>query len=622
MKFRHFLLSSAFLMLSACGGDSEDATTPVARANGKAYLHAPLVGATVQLHDAKGRPVETTGSTTTTTSGTFSFPIAVRKTERLRVSIAGGTLEGKPFDGKLLLEVENFDADRDLLYVNAVTTLVSQYVKRNPSASIAEASAKVYGFLGVPNPSRSGFIMDNPHQNHFRHEVMMRDMQASGSANLNRYLDSLIDKMNAGTAQRRFTVEGAGSVTETIQALVGNLASNLGNQLFSWAFQSILKALGLGGNAEILNELHEINAKLDELLNLVTALEADAKEIELQTAAEPVLAAISDITGQYRYLTWAAQHSTCAKPGAPTPPSCTESLNAIKQSIRDRMVQILDSNTGVIYGFELMNTALLPSNSSKGVLPLWRDYLNTTKQFYGPITDPRLLKLNEYYETVQVMAAHLIIEAYMAREQDGKPLPDRVSAQLYLSELQNAVKAQEDAVATLNSGNNDVMLDQGTKLTWLRAPISNLMTPQLFEGHHGSTYLHTYDEQADSQCRALAQSNFAGYGGWRLPTESELHAVIRNHPGKGDANSKDGVIAWLLGQGFLGAPGNGALYQRGFLSDTAYFSSTRTWASYENEALWDGGVDNACTVSDRNVCWHNIAPIAGVWCVTDEGARQ
>lgn len=622
MTFRHFLLSSAFFMLAGCGGDSEDARTPVAQANGKAHLSAPLVGSTVQLYDAKGRPVETAGRTTTTASGTFSFRIASRKAERLRVSITGGTHDGKPFDGKLLLDVDNYDSDRDLLYVNAVTTLASQHLDRNPSISIAEASAKVYAFLGVPVPSRSAFMMDNPHQNHFRHEVLMQDMQASGAANVNRYLASLTDQMNASSAQRKFTYQATDGTPITIGGLVGSLASHLGDELFAWAFESILGALGLGGTSEILKQLHEINAKLDELVNMVTTLEQDAKEIELETANEPVLAAISDITGQYRYLTWAAQHSNCAQAGAPTDPSCTDSADSLRQSVRDRMVQILDANTGVIHGFELINTALLPSNTSAGVLPLWRDYLRTTKQFYGPITDPRLLKLNEYYQTVQVMAAHLIIEAYMAREQNGKPLPDRTSGQLYLSELQSAVKAQDNAVATLNSGNNDVMLDQRTKLTWLRAPISNFTAPRAFEADGGWSYTNTYEDQATGQCRALAQSRFAGYGGWRAPTESELHAVIQDHPGKGDANSKDGVIAWLLGEGFLGAPGNGATYQRGFLSDTAYFSSTRTWASFENEALWDGGVDNACTIADRDVCWHNMAPIAGVWCVTDQGTVQ
>lgn len=622
MRCRSLLLSFASVLLFGCGGDSEEPTTPATQANGKAYLNAPLVGATVQVQDAKGRPVETAGTVMTTSKGTFSFKLGDRRTARMRVTVTGGTYEGKPFEGRLMLDVDGYDDAHDLLYLNATTTMVSEYLLRHPEATLADANAKVYDFLGVPHGSRSAFALDNPHQKHFHHDVLLEEMsKAPGGPALNSYLASLLDQMQSGTPQRKFVRSTAGGVEKSIEEIIETLADHLGDELFSWGFESILTALGLGANSEILEQLHEINAKLDELKTMVSGLERDVAEAKVEIVNTPLVAAMTNISDQYNFLTWAAQHQACASSDAPADAGCAAKGEEFKTTIRNRVTDMLNSNNGMTANFSLLKTSLAGLPTEPGVLRRWHDYLKTTRQFYSPVTDPRLIQLNQYYQTYQLMAANLIVEAYAARPTaDGKPDPDRTSGAYYLDQLKAAIEAQDSLVSTLHAENQDVIEDQRNKLIWLRKPVTNFFLP---ERHHvpqnGSDwYSNTFGDQAHQTCKNFADSGYAGHRGWRVPTEGELHAVTKDSPGTGSAQRQDGVFAWLVEQGFQWAPGDGTNNQRGFLGQTAYYSSTGS-GLYSWEALWDGGVDNACDTPGG--CYGNTPPIAGVWCVT-AGAQE
>ncbi|MGY8524414.1 hypothetical protein [Paracidovorax citrulli] len=622
MRRLSLLLSFVSVLLFGCGGDSDEPTNAAAQANGKAYLSAPLVGATVQVHDANGRPVATTGTAMTTSNGTFSFMLGDRGTGRMRVTVTGGTYEGKPFEGKLTLDVDGYDARRDLLYVNATTTMVGEYLLRHPGATLADANAKVYDFVGVPAGSRSAFILDNPHQKHFHHDVLLEEMsKAPGAPVLNRYLASLVDQMQAGTPQRKFIRSAAGGAAKTIEQIVETLTEHLGDELFAWGFESILTALGLGANSEILEQLHEINAKLDELKTMVSGLERDVAEAKVEIVNTPLVAAMTNISDQYNFLTWAAQHQACASSNAPADADCAAKGEQFKATIRNRVNDMLNSNNGMTANFALLKTSLAGLPTEKGALRRWHDYLKTTRQFYSPVTDPRLIQLNQYYQTYQLMAANLIVEAYVARQTaDGKPDPDKASGAYYLAQLKDAIKAQQTLVSTLRAENEDVIEDQRNKLIWLRKPVTNFVLP---ERHHvpqnGSDwYSNTYGEQAYQTCKNFADSGYAGHRGWRVPTEGELHAVTKDSPGTGSAQRQDGVFAWLVEQGFQWAPGDGTHNQRGFFGQTAYYSSTGS-GLYSWEALWDGGVDNACDTPGG--CFGNTPVIAGVWCVTAGAAE-
>lgn len=605
MKIRSVLpFLFALFLLGGCGSSTD--SDPVAGA-GKAHLSSPLIGATVEVRDALGQNL-TLGKGGTGKTGTFALKLPAGVT-RFRLVVTGGTYEGQPFQDTLLLDVEQFDPARDLLYVNAATTLISRYIDRHPGTNVADASAKVKGFLGIPASSKAGFSVDNPHQNYFRHELLLDAVRNSGGKRLNAYLDGLVSEIDAGVSSHAFSRARLGGAGSTIAKIVEELATHLGDEFFSWGFEAILTALGAGSNAEILNQLHEINAKLDELKEQVTKVDSDVlKGIEIGVATA-LQNATTNIQSQYEYLTWVAQYASiaCLKDasGNKVDGACVDQLEATKQEVRKRKASILDGDVGIVQHFALISGTLSQIGTGPGLLSIARDYLKTTTPFDAPVVDPRLTALNEYYKTLQLMAVNLIVEAYMAGEdRDGKPLPDKALGGHYLTLLDAATKKQDALVATLRRENEHTVVDQRTNLIWLRGAIT-IPKPSI------NWWEESYIVKGTQICQNLADTKYAGYSKWRLPTDPELHQVVKESPNSsGNADGGTGIFNWLVAQGFIG-----------FSVDTAYFSSTISGTSgHYYEALWDRGVDYACTYGNYYDCDFgatiNMPARAAAWCVT------
>lgn len=609
------MLLAVVLLVSGCGGGSEGNSAIAPTAFGKAHLSSPLVGATVQVLDSAGKASSDYGTSTTSETGTFTVPVSPALGGRFRVAVSKGSYEGKPFQDTLLLDVENFDPEKQLLYVNAVSTLISRYVDRHPKTGVSEAADKVLGFLQIPiDPARAPVAVDNPKQLHFSHELFLAAAQSSNAPALGAYMDQILNELDAGATHRNFPrapVGGAGSI---IEELVEGLVDHLGDELFSWGFEAILSAAGVGSSAEILNELHKISADLDELKTLTTKVLSEQKQTEAEIVSVNLLSAITNIQQQHDYLTWASQIPSCLmdSQGKPVDPACARAAEATQTEVRKRVSAILDSNVGVVQLVALVKTSMTPSPSEPGVIQRWHDYLKTTKPFYSPIVDPRLIKIKEYYQSVQVMAANLLVEASMAQTP-----PDRNGAKYFLDQLNSALAAQDSFTETMHAEDNGTILDQRSKLLWLRAPISNLAVP-------GTTYWgDAYVFKAEQQCKSLADSGFAGNHTWRLPSDPEFHAVVQGSPSNGNAHSGAGIFNWLGEQGFQIAGDVGWEGARGFVTGGAYFSSTMSGITGNYySVLWDDGVNYACNFVDEFQCNYDARTWrAGAWCVAD-GSKE
>lgn len=609
------MLLTVVLFVSGCGGGSGENPVTALMANGKAHLSSPLVGATVQVLDSAGKVSSDYGSTTTSESGTFTVPVNPSLGARFRVAVSKGSHEGKPFQETLLLDVENFDPEKQLLYVNAVSTLVSRYVDRHPKTAVSDAAGKVLGFLKVPmDPVRAPVAADNPKQILFSHALFLEAAQSSDTPGLAVYMDRILNEVDAGAPPRSFARASLGGAGSIIEKLAEGLAEHLGDELFSWGFEAILTAAGVGGNAEILEQLHEISAKLDELKALTTEVLSEQKQTEAEIVSVNLLSAITNIQQQYDYLTWASQIPSCLmdSQGKPLDPACARAAEATQAEVRKRVSAILDSNVGVVQLTALIKNSMIPSPSESGVIQRWHDYLKTTKPFYSPIVDPRLIKIKEYYQSVQVMAANLLVEASMAQTP-----PDRNGAKYFLEQLNTALAAQDTFTEKMHAEDNGTILDQRSKLLWLRAPISNLSVP-------GTTYWgDAYVFKAEQQCKSLADSGFAGNHTWRLPTDPEFHAVAQGSPSNGNAHSGAGIFKWLGEQGFQLAGDVGWEGARGFVDGGAYFTSTMSGITGNYySVLWDDGVNYACNFVDEFQCNYDARTWrAGAWCVA-EGSKE
>lgn len=600
------------LSVAACGsGSGDSAPPPDVTAFGKAHMASGLADATIEVQDLDGRRPQVL-TRTTLANGNFTLALPAERAGAFRLVFRGGTHAGAPFGNALVLDVERFDPNRHLLYANAVTTLAARYRDRHPGVGVAEATARVKRFLGIPAASDAGFDVANPKQTYFDHAQLLAAASTSGKP-LAAYLDGLVDEMDRGVAKRAFgaaTPIDADAVKKFFKNAAKGLAEHLGDELFSWAFESILTALGISSQSELMEQLHEINAKLDELLNLVNEVLSETKQTEAEIVSVALLGAVSDIKAQYAFLTHAAGYPALAcvvDPATrrPVDPKCADELSGLQQTVRARVDAILDPNVGIVHDVELLRTAMAASTSERGLIVRWNEYLKTTKPFYGPAPYDELVEISAFYESVQLTATNLIVEAYMA-----KAASDRASAKYYVQLHEEAV-AKQDALLGEQRGRNGVVLDLRSKLTWQQAPVSNFPASAFLpEGD--------YWARATGICANLASTAFAGYARWRLPTDPELHEVVKGSPNPtGNADGGSGIFAWLQANGFSGSADPRTPLSSGFVLGNAYISNTESGITYEfYEALSDSGVNFIHRYWSSRGQPYDVP--TGAWCVTEE----
>ena len=633
MKLRTVLLCLVALVFVGACSHSNDAA-PVTSL-GKVQLSSPLAGSSIEVLDVRGQHLMN-GEETTDAAGTFALKLPTGGATRFRLVVTGGTYEGKPFQDRLLLDFERNDRVPNTLYVNAATTLVSRYLDRHPGTGLADAEAKVKAFLLIPSTSRVGADVANPLQNYFRHELLFAGMQSSGIAKLDTYLGKLIDEMDAGVISHAFSrpkTALVGSEVDPVKYLLKFLAKALGDDTVSLVFEKITTALGLDGTAEILKELHEINHKLDELKELTTEVLNAVNQGNMQTLMAELNGEVSAIQGHYSFMALVAERSTFAcllnAKGDPLDAKCAEDhrkkMDGMKTDINKTIAAILSRDkNGVEYAIKHIHDSLL-AGGGPGVLGAARVYVKGAMPFDPPVVNPQIVQINEYYKTIQAMGVHLLVEAYRASDpNEYSRSAAKSGAQDALNSFDRFAQLQDEAVAKLRRENEDTVEDVRTKLIWLRAPVSNIPESDYHTWWDENRHW-TYREGALQQCDNLANKSYAGYSGWRLPTDPELHEVVKGGSSNGgNAGGKPGIFAWLIQQGFQAGPGNGQPYQRGFLTSpgTAYFSKTCSgdcgwFTGYYSEALWDTGVDFACDKTKGCGYPEHLSSAVGAWCVTE-----
>lgn len=639
MKFITAITVSLALFLAACGGGGS-AVQDLPPTLGKAQLAEPIVDAEIELQNKDGELIRTAAHKTDA-AGVFELSIPTDVTSRFRIVIRGGTYQGQPFEDRLILDVENFQPGTQLFYVNAATTLIGRYLDRHADSSVAQANSKVKAYLVIPETSSAGFDASNPVQNYFRHENLLKQMQSSNSPNLIAYLDSLVGEMDAGVATHSFgrtpQLQGT-SISGAIGKLLKMLMHAVFDDIVSLGFEHLTTYLGIDGTAEILRELHEINHKLDELNSLAHEIRTDTKDTQLQNASASANAAALVIKTQYETLTTMLEQATtlpCAagKDIANLSAACEEERQAKialqRQRIEQMMAEILNAKINELSPLLAISKTMVAINSAEpGILARASEFLKSQRLFDAPIDDPRLVELNDFYKTIQIMGTHLLVEAYMYQADnppgDATPIEqkvysdaakDRAAQALNDFEVRTAEQANRMKEMRRQDENTVEQLDKN--LIWLRAPISNLPITNA-----DGSVVHL-DREASRMCKILADENYSNYNTWRLPTESEFHAFVKGSPNSsGDAHHGNGIFEWLVQQGFQRAPGNGKLYQRGILVDntmkTAYYSKTSVPLFEYTEALWDYGVDSAVNfINDPRKIGNQYVPsISGAWCVT------
>lgn len=628
MKYQTFMALALVFFLGACGGGDDPPplapVQPVTYALGKAHLSAPLVGANIEVQNKNGELVVM--AEPTNASGVFTLPLPPGHQEPVRVVASGGTYEGHPFEGRLLLEVEKL-SNQSELYVNAATTLVSRYIDRHPGTSVADASTKVKQFLQIPEGASLGAGMANPLQYHFRHDKLLQAMPSGSPVGLNDYLDGLVTAMNDGSPVQSFSRPPLlGSTGEWLEKLLHFLGEAALEDTFSLGMEAFFTSVGIDGTADILRELHEMQHQLDELSIRTHELLVESKDTKLEILTTLLAKDISEIKTMYNNVTLLVEsiEPVCK----PDDAACQANLRIMQGKVRDYRAAILNGSFGSTK-FEdklalIHDTMIQSAPSEPGLLMRANDLVRTRNAFDVPIQPAELVKVKEFYQAYQGMAVHLLTEAYEAREApanaskadiDALKADNKATVKQLLDDFENKrLKAQEDRMEELRYKRADTMRQVSNGLVWLRAPYNNLRHPQDFYYEYG-IYESDYHSQASRLCRQLASNGFSGLTGWRNPTKEEFHQlVLDGSDGEGETN----IFESLIRRGFERAPYQTA---RGIFVDPKSAYLSETWAGANSyEALWSRGVDWVYKwdgpVGDNRATNH------GVWCVSQDSGGE
>lgn len=253
--------------------------TPGVHVRGRAAYGSPIVGGRIQAYDRAGTLLFE-AATPTQSTGTFAFDAPGLVGRDVRFEVTGGTVDGKPFGGKVEVAFDHFDPRLQLAYCNPATTLAVAY-SRARGATVTEATNAVTRYLSLPPSMSLGPDVDNPKQR-------------------------LVDEAKLAAA-----AESAGGFSALAQARVNQIAGDTtlefrsnaryqSQQLAAFAFDLVGKpligaAVGAGVNAllgklgldpaanqrqEILNEVKALSGKIDQLSADVSHVSSQVTQVQ------------------------------------------------------------------------------------------------------------------------------------------------------------------------------------------------------------------------------------------------------------------------------------------------------------------------------------------------------
>ncbi|HEY9855825.1 MAG TPA: hypothetical protein V6D05_08830, partial [Stenomitos sp.] len=249
---------------------------------GKAFLDAPLNGATVKILDPSGAVLQETANATDP-NGFFAVSLPSSQLKDFRVEVSGGTRGDAPSTVVLKADVRNFNPLIDRIYVNAATTLVAAKLDLAPQASLSDTQAAVAHFLKLPDGISVGMGLDNPTLKAFSQQRFMT--VAEGQGGFSALISELAGQVSADSTTTydfsHLLLGDSGNILGSIAVEIGKGAlGEIGGSLMG----SALSALGLGGDdgsAERQQQLLEQFAAQRQL-TLVLAHQMETRMGDLQ----------------------------------------------------------------------------------------------------------------------------------------------------------------------------------------------------------------------------------------------------------------------------------------------------------------------------------------------------
>lgn len=571
------------LLLAACQAPptaGDPAATPSAGAGavstgplgpslmGRVVLGQPVAKATLKVYSLQGELLAEHAQATNA-QGVFNVAAPVGVADFRVEAVAP---EGAPAlqQGTAAAEVRGFTASNNLVYLDPVTTVISQRTKQQPDESLASIESKARVAFQVHPESKLGFDLDEPDafdeagfmtqaasQGGFSAHVSntarllgqagapampMAPLLGAASGKEKDLSDEFFDAVEAGIKKK---AKGAAlKLALTAGKALAKQAE--GTPVLGWVLNT---AVGLASDDDktgaklsaIQNELKEQRKMLEDITYRLQGISEDVQavrdalaafaartnrqqlELNYNSAVDGVVrsqfATINAFHTKLRLHTlvdptdWKHQVQQDPKREAMR----KEALARDKQELEALRADILREVPAIYENLFSVETQAAAGGSS--ALSRWTLLAATKSPKYPLMLDEAFIQdlhaQIEFFETYQVRALLLLLEAY------HMGVPDAAKSQFYYDEVMRKIDAQRKSAYVPDV--TGVLVSPRFGLMWP----TGILAP---DGGKPSETTFTYDRPNNrytpkSPQQAMADRKLAGFTDWRLPTVAEFVTI-------------------------------------------------------------------------------------------------
>jgi hypothetical protein len=592
--------ATALLLVSGLATGSGRADSPQANSwlRISAFTDNPLAGADVAVFGGDGQLLF---ERTNATNVRGIYPVKLMPVPKdFRVVVVGVNPNASHrFNLGLVVlsaDVHNYNPERDVVYVNPVTTMVTGVKLRHPEFSLQQAEARVRQFLGMPaNASLGAALRETPffQSAYFSESDFLN--QANEHGGILYYIADLLNQMldnprvvhrfpsllapsqlpavepaeNQDIKQTLISqVSPSASASSTSGDVAKFVATNLAGGAIEWAEGQglgwVAQSAGLITPGATAAQVMQLQQSLDSLQSSVDQLKDQMQQSTQQilneltktqynTLATQAVALASDVNVAEQNLDYYAdgcppipEDGTSESAGSVPDDWCVAQGALVRSQLTD--IQINGSYERLA-GWLLDN----PSIGFKGMIHLFSLSAGQSVRFFRPADSTRVQNMFNYWQTVETQAANLKVELWHLNGNQNNPggkkqitdflgNPDLNPPTTGTFQATNAAE-QQLMFPPVPVG---AVVDTKTLLMWL-TDIPKL-APNTISGQ--TSYICPYVKGAGAGYGYASGPSFGySYNGlsWISPNLSQMQALISGWSGSSP-------MAWLISQSKAVAP--------------------------------------------------------------------
>ena len=573
--------------------------------HGKALLESPIAEAEVRAVAIDGGLLAAI-RVPLDDIGLFSLPVDGGLPAGFRIEI-----EDLSSREVLRAEVRGYEPGWTLVFVSAVSTLVSAYLERHPDSSLEAASAAVKAHLGIPAAADLAYDLADARLPSFDLAAFQEDARSRGG--LAAQARELLDQIDAGAEAAAFLPAKPGLRGDFGSELLTNFAGSLAAS----AAQKVASSLGapgwmmslLGGKDEdaIKNRLDEVKKQLGEQKQLLTKVQGQIAE--LGTDVSKTLDALAAAEEKKSYTLGAA---LLIEPVAEIGSIGTYfrylfdlDLTNPSTNLADRKSRIGEiqtkARTKLWISLTQLHDVLTGTAAVEGLIPLWVRTVGRNHAGFPNFVDHVVLdaahRQLDLYAGHQLAGLQLLIEAYHAETPVNSRLAEKASKSLFAR-----LRQQLELVGGPANLDDRLIVDRRSSLMWHKKGATEEGGNQLPLSFVYSNRSHSYLGPREP-IRAIADLRTAGFTGWRLPTKEEIAALVRGSSGR--------LGEWFDAQGFrIKKDRDAPPYASYFL----LADGVRQGGDIGEYLLWDAYTGNIKKVKDfSDQAVFRVFPVRQVW---------